>query len=67
LPGTSLLRDGLLVLALTPTLALPVAILFAVLSRFWSIGALLISVGLTWLVLDLPTWLSRQRKRRGGL
>lgn len=59
-PGTSLLRDGFLVLALAPVLPMPLAILFAVLSRLWSIAILLVSAGLVWLVLDLP---KRLRKR----
>jgi len=62
LPATSLLRDGALILALTPALPMPLAILFAVLARVWSIGALLILAGLTWLWLDSPLrswWRSR--------
>ena len=54
LPATSLLRDGALILALTPALPMPVAVLFAVLARVWSIGALLALAGLTWLFLDSP-------------
>jgi len=54
LPATSLLRDGALILALTPALPTSVAIMFAVLARVWSIGALLALAGLTWLLLDGP-------------
>ena len=56
LPATSLLRDGALILALTPTLPTPLAILFVVLVRVWSIGSLLLIAGFIWLWLDCPLW-----------
>jgi|WetSurMetagenome_2_1015567.scaffolds.fasta_scaffold10238_2 uncharacterized membrane protein YbhN (UPF0104 family) len=60
LPATSLLRDGALILALTPSLSAPVAILFALLARVWSIASLLLIAGLIWLWLDSPICKSRR-------
>jgi hypothetical protein len=54
-PGTAILRDGALVLAVAPSLTLPTAILFALLAHAWSIISLLVVAGLVWLVLDLPS------------
>jgi hypothetical protein len=62
LPATSLLRDGALILALTPTLPMPLVILFALLVRVWSITSLLIIAGLIWLWLDCPLWTGRRRE-----
>jgi len=54
LPGTFVLRDGALILALSSSLPVSVAVLFAILARVWTIGSLLALAGLVWLVLDLP-------------
>jgi hypothetical protein len=61
LPGTAILRDGALVLAVAPSLGLPTAVLFAVLAHAWSIISLLVVAGLIWLILDLPSWSRRYR------
>jgi hypothetical protein len=50
LPGTFLLRDGFLVAILTPVLSLPTAILFALLSRLWSLVFILGSAAAIWLL-----------------
>jgi len=54
LPGTAILRDGVLVLAVRPSLNLPTAVLFAVLARAWSFISLLIVAALIWLLFDSP-------------
>ena len=53
-PGTFLLSDGSLILALSSSVPVSVAVLFTLLARVWSLGTLLIVAGLSWLVLDLP-------------
>jgi hypothetical protein len=63
MPATSLLRDGALVLALTPALG-AAAILFAVLARVWSIATLLLFAAVIWLWFDSPP---ARRIRRSGL
>jgi hypothetical protein len=63
LPATSLLRDGALILALTPPLPASLAILFALLARVWSIASLLLIAGLIWLWLDSPLRKSRRSKK----
>ena len=62
LPATSLLRDGALILALTPPLPVSLAILFALLARVWSIASLLLIAGLIWLWMDSPIRKSRRSK-----
>jgi hypothetical protein len=52
LPGTPVLRDGAMILALTPGLPLPVALIFVALVRIWSIVSLLVVAGFAWLLLD---------------
>jgi hypothetical protein len=52
LPATSLLRDGVLVFALAAIIGLPVAVLFAVLARVWSVASMLLLAGVIWLALD---------------
>jgi hypothetical protein len=59
LPGTPILRDGAMVLAFTPSLTLPVALIFVVLVRLWTMASILVLVGLTWLTLDLPKRLKK--------
>lgn len=54
LPGTAIVRDGVLVLAVQTSLTLPTAILFAVLARAWSIASLLVVAFLMWLLFDSP-------------
>jgi hypothetical protein len=56
LPATSFVRDGALILALTPALPTSIAILFAVLVRVWMIACLLLLAGVIWLWLDCPFW-----------
>lgn len=53
LPGTPLLRDGALVLALSTQMALPLTIAFAILARFWSILTVLLMAGLVWAGINL--------------
>ena len=54
LPGTPLLRDGVMIIALIPNLPLPIATLFVVMVRFWTIISLLSLAGMVWLILDRP-------------
>ena len=54
LPGTFMLSDGALVLALASSVPVPVAILFTLLVRVWSLGSLLLVAGFSWLLLDFP-------------
>ncbi|HEX7974146.1 MAG TPA: hypothetical protein VF498_07045 [Anaerolineales bacterium] len=61
LPGTPFLRDGAMLLALTPSLSLPVAVVFVLLIRLWSVASLLVIAGGVWLGLDLPARLRRNR------
>lgn len=65
LPATSLLRDGVLVVALVGSISLPLAVLFVVLARVWSIASLLLVAGLVWLALDYGYGRLR-RIHRGG-
>lgn len=54
LPGTPLLRDGTMVLILTPSLPLSVTLLFVLLLRVWAIMSLLaVALGI-WLIIDKP-------------
>lgn len=62
LPGTPVLRDGAMILALTPSLILPVAVAFVLLVRLWSLASLLLLAGLVWVTLDLPTRLRKKAK-----
>ena len=62
LPGTPVLRDGTMILALTPGLTLPVAVAFVLLVRLWSLASLLLLAGLVWVTLDLPTRLRKRAK-----
>lgn len=54
LPGTAIVRDGMLVLAVRTSLTLPTAVLFVVLARVWSIASLLVVAFLIWLLFDSP-------------
>ena len=54
LPGTFMLSDGALILALASSVSVPVAVLFTVLVRVWSLGSLLLVAGLSWLLFDFP-------------
>jgi len=57
LPGTPILRDGVMILVLAPSLSLPIALIFAILLRVWAITSLLIIAGLIWMFLYLlPAW-----------
>lgn len=53
-PGTAPARDAVMVLALSPALAMPQAILFVILWRVWTVAALLFLAGIIWLVFDSP-------------
>lgn len=64
LPGTPFLRDGAMLLALTPSLSLPVALVFVLLIRLWSLVSLLVIAGGVWLCFDLPARLRRNRPSR---
>ncbi|HET7091214.1 MAG TPA: hypothetical protein VFL17_21480 [Anaerolineae bacterium] len=61
LPGTAFLRDGAMIVALTPSLPMSVAVIFVLIVRIWSIASLLIIAGAVWLLLDRP-----HRAARGG-
>ena len=50
LPGSPLLRDGAMVIALSPILPLSSALFFVVIVRLWSIGSLVLLAFLVWLV-----------------
>jgi hypothetical protein len=64
LPGTFVLRDAIFVVALTPIMSLPVAIIFALLARLWSISSLFLLAILVWLTLDLPFGLHNYDRTR---
>ncbi len=52
LPATFLLRDGALVVAVSGSVTLPIAVLFAVLTRVWMIASTLLLAGLIWIIFD---------------
>ena len=54
LPGTPVLRDGTILLILSPVLPLPVAIAFVILVRIYSIASLVLMASVIWLWLDSP-------------
>lgn len=54
LPGTPVVRDGMMTLVLMPNLTLPVALVFVLLARVWAIASLLVLAGLAWFFLDRP-------------
>ncbi len=54
LPGTSLLRDGAMVIALSTDLSLPIALAFVAIVRIWTLGSLLALAGLVRLFIDRP-------------
>ena len=54
IPGTPLLRDGAMVIALTTELSLPLALIIVALIRIWTIGSLLTLASLVWLFIDRP-------------
>jgi hypothetical protein len=62
LPGTPVLRDGAMILILTPGLSLPVAVASVLLIRLWSLASLLLLAGLVWVIFDLPVWLKKRPK-----
>ena len=53
LPGTPVLRDGAMILALAPGLTLPMAVIFVLLVRLWSLASLLFWAGLVWVTMHL--------------
>ena len=53
LPGTPVLRDGAMILALAPGLSLPMAVIFVLLVRLWSLASLLFWAGLVWVIMHL--------------
>jgi len=52
LPGTFFLSSGTLILVLAPSVPVPVAVLFTLLLRVWSLGTLSLVAGLSWLLFD---------------
>lgn len=54
LPGTAVLRDGVMILALSPSLPVAFALIFVMLARIWAIASILLIAGLIWLLLDRP-------------
>ena len=56
LPGTPVLRDGAMVLALAPGLTLPMAVVFVLLVRLWSLVSLLVWAGLVWVFMNLQSF-----------
>jgi hypothetical protein len=59
LPGTPIVRDGTMVIALTPNIQAPSALLFVILIRIWSIVSILLLVGSIWLI----TIVNNQREK----
>lgn len=59
LPGTPLVRDGAVVIALAPLLPLAITVAFVVLIRLWTIISLLLITGLVWLLVDRPNRATR--------
>lgn len=53
LPGTPVLRDGAMILALAPGLSLPMAIIFVLLVRLWSLASLVLWASLVWVFIHL--------------
>ena len=53
LPGTPVLRDGAMILALAPSLSLPMAVIFVLLVRLWSLASLLFWASLVWVIMHL--------------
>jgi hypothetical protein len=52
LPATFLLRDGALVVAVSGSITLPIAVLFAAMTRVWMIASTLLLAGLVWIIFD---------------
>jgi glycosyltransferase 2 family protein len=61
MPGTPLLRDGAVVIALSPLLPLAITVAFVVLIRIWTIVSLLLITGLVWLLVDRPNRATRAK------
>lgn len=53
-PGTPVIRDGAMVIALSTSLPVAAALLFVLIMRLWAIASLLLFAAGVWLVLDLP-------------
>jgi hypothetical protein len=66
LPGTAIVRDGMLVLAVRTSLSLPTAVLFIVLARVWSIVSLLVVAFVIWLLFDSPFLAHKYRRTPDG-
>ena len=60
LPAKFILRDGALVVVMAKNLSLPIAMMFVIIFRFWSISSILIFAGIVWLVLDLPLIINKK-------
>lgn len=59
MPGTPLIRDGVMALALTPYLSPTNTIMFVVLVRIWIIISLFLLAGLIWFLLEKKAYLFR--------
>ena len=61
LPGTMLIRDGVMALILVPEMTFAMAFVFVVLQHLWSLGSVLLLVGIIWLVFDFPRKILNQQ------
>ena len=52
LPGTMLIRDGVMALVLVPEMTLTLAFVFVVLQHLWFLGSVLLLAGIVWLVIN---------------
>ncbi len=61
LPGTMLIRDGVMALVLVPEMILAMAFIFVVLQHLWFLGSVLLLAGIVWLALDFPRKILNQQ------
>jgi hypothetical protein len=54
LPGTLIIRDGVMALVLIPEMSPAMAFIFVVLQHLWFLGSVLLVTGIVWLILDFP-------------
>ncbi len=60
-PGTPILRDGAMALALTTTIPLASAIIFVVVQRVWTLVSLLLNAIVVWLIFGHPMKVREKR------
>lgn len=66
-PGASVIKDGAMALILATILPVPVAVLFVLIARVWSMFFILLGAGITWVIIDLPGWWKRRKTARGKI